>query len=151
MGSRRSNTENQRNDLISHDCGTIASPCRCVTICIHDYRPREAERTRGKKKVEFLGRGRSKCQKCAYIRLHRYARCAFTHAITYPLFSHSTAADEKRVYRCSLNRREKGRKLGHCLDCEFRFDCMERENKRRKLSRLIGDDKHCRNGYARIT
>lgn len=59
MGSRRSNTENQRNDLIRHDCGTIASPRRRVTICIHDYRPRKAERRKGKK-VEFLGRGKSR-------------------------------------------------------------------------------------------
>lgn len=42
MGSRGSNTENQRNDLIRHDCETIASPGRTVTICIHDYRPRRA-------------------------------------------------------------------------------------------------------------
>lgn len=69
IGSRRSNAENQRNDLISHDCGTIASPCRCVTICIHDYRPREAERTRGKKKrLNSLGEaGRGEMPKmCLY-------------------------------------------------------------------------------------
>ncbi|KAL0122769.1 hypothetical protein PUN28_007458 [Cardiocondyla obscurior] len=44
IGSRGSNTENQRNDLIRHDCGTIASPGRSVTICIHDYRPRKKKK-----------------------------------------------------------------------------------------------------------
>lgn len=72
-GSRRSNTENQRNDLISNDCGTIASPCRRVTICIHDYRPRKAERTRGKKGwIPWERQVEAKCQKCTYIRLHSH-------------------------------------------------------------------------------
>lgn len=86
MDSRRSNTENQRNDLIRHDCGTIASPCRSVTICIHDYRVRKAaereEERRGEEKnIEFLSFGgdgsRRDAKNVRHIRLHRHRACIY--------------------------------------------------------------------------
>jgi len=79
MGSRGSNTENQRNDLIRHDCGTIASPGRSVTICIHDYRPRRAWTEERKKILNSSSRGGSRrdAKNVGYIRLHRYHACIY--------------------------------------------------------------------------
>lgn len=97
-GSRRSNTENQRNDLISNDCGTIASPCRRVTICIHDYRPRKAERTRGKKGwIPWERQVEAKCQKCTYIRLHSHTALSYR-AIIFPILFFFLFADRQRIH-----------------------------------------------------
>lgn len=82
MDSRRSNTENQRNDLIRHDCGTIASPCRSVTICIYDYRVRKAaERGEERKKISNSSLGgdgsRRDAKNVRHIRLHRHRACIY--------------------------------------------------------------------------
>lgn len=109
-GSRRSNTENQRNDLISNDCGTIASPCRRVTICIHDYRPRKAERTRGKKGwIPWERQVEAKCQKCTYIRLHSTLRFCIA---PLSILSSSPSPPSSSLTRTVKDRAEKYRSCG---------------------------------------